>query len=126
MQAARIGAEEMPEVGTKIAHGPMLRARPNSFKLQTSCGVPAMTDGVHTDFQGAMSYGDYLGLADLVGVQKPRSEQRASSSSGGSLTEHTTALTAPPESGLQRMTRAPTWLLTPPHANSLGSPRNAL
>jgi tryptophan 2,3-dioxygenase len=34
-----------------------------------------MTDGVHTDFKEAMSYGDYLGLADLLAVQKPRSEQ---------------------------------------------------
>jgi tryptophan 2,3-dioxygenase len=34
-----------------------------------------MTDGVHTDFAQAMSYGDYLGLADLLAAQRTRSEQ---------------------------------------------------
>ncbi len=34
-----------------------------------------MTEGVHTDFTETMSYGDYLGLADLLAAQKPRSAQ---------------------------------------------------
>jgi tryptophan 2,3-dioxygenase len=34
---------------------------------------PTQPDGARLDFAGAMSYGDYLGLDDLLGAQRPRS-----------------------------------------------------
>jgi tryptophan 2,3-dioxygenase len=34
---------------------------------------PAHLDGARLDFAGAMSYGDYLALEDLLGAQRPRS-----------------------------------------------------
>src|SRR5258708_9908744 len=36
--------------------------------------TPHPPEGVHTDFTGEMSYGDYLGLDQLLAVQHPRSD----------------------------------------------------
>src|SRR5690242_21087571 len=52
--------------------------RGSSYQLRLDCFMaqektPTHLDGARLDFAGAMSYGDYLGLDELLGAQRPLS-----------------------------------------------------
>ena len=57
-----------------LSRGPLQRPRVGAMSGDDARSVREIEDGVQRDFTAAMSYGDYLGLDQLLSAQHPRSQ----------------------------------------------------
>ena len=49
--------------------------QPNKYKQSEQSNYREVEESIHTDFNNDMSYGDYLGLEQILSAQKPLSDQ---------------------------------------------------